>query len=302
MPRNRAGAQSDDGRTEGFGVAALLSRSLVLARAVMRRRSVAWSERERRSEKLEAVGRMTAHVAHDLNNILTIVAGNLQLAERGTAADRNTRRQLAAASAAIRRGIAMTSQLLAFAQRQAAATQTANVNVLLTDLEHVLRSAAGGEIEVALHLAEDLRPCRVDPVQFDFAMLNLVVNARDAMRPGGRIDISTSNEIGSLLRSRNRLGDDAVRVTVTDNGKGMSNGTARRALEPFYTTKGADGTGLGLSQVSSSMKAIGGDIAIETQPDIGTTIHLGFPCRAGDMILAADRAADPERAAGHTSS
>jgi signal transduction histidine kinase len=82
----------------------------------------------------------------------------------------------------------------------------------------------------------------------------------------------------------------------------MSNGTARRALEPFYTTKGADGTGLGLSQVSSSMEAIGGDTAIETQPDIGTTIHLGFPCRAGDMTLAADRAADPERAAGHTSS
>ncbi len=235
----------------------------------------------RQAQKMEAIGQLTGGVAHDFNNLLTVIVGGLDMIlRRPDNLDRVVRLGEAAMSAA-RRGEQLTQQLLAFSRRQMLRPQTLNPNRLLIDFRPLAERAAGGAIQVAFDLDPALDPIRIDPAQFEAAVLNLVVNARDAMEGGGSL---------IEIRSRNVHLDTAavadygvqpgayVEVSVTDQGSGMPPETLARVFEPFFTTKEVGkGTGLGLSQVYGFTRSAGGFVGIATDLGLGTTFRLLFP-------------------------
>ena len=186
------------------------------------------------------------------------------------------RAYLAESKVAIDRGIALTSQLLAFARHQSLDPHIGNVNEYLHTFEPFLRYGAGPDVRLILDLTPDLPNCLLDPASFDAAILNLVTNARDAMPQGGRIDISTSQVFGSDKPGIN-LTISHVRVRVSDEGYGMPADIIRNVFEPFFTTKGDRGTGFGLPQVRAFMEMVGGSITISSEPETGTTVDLLFP-------------------------
>jgi two-component system, NtrC family, sensor kinase len=253
---------------------ALVCMVLVLvARAARQRQEV--SERLAQAQKLEALGRMTGGIAHDFNNVLNVVATNLQ-ALRRTAEVPSV--PLEAATRAVRQGTTLAAQLLTFARRQDLALTSVQPNELVSALVPMLEQAAGPSVDITTHLGRHVWPCVAEHSQLDAAILNLVLNARDAMPQGkGEIRISTENcPPGARLRPDVPSGD-YVRITVADNGTGMPPDVLRRATEPFYTTKGAGvGTGLGLSQIYGFIRQAGGELEIESAVGLGTSVHLYF--------------------------
>ncbi|WP_448190038.1 response regulator [Azospirillum sp. sgz301742] len=262
------------------------------------------AERERaeaalaRAQRLEAIGQLTGGVAHDFNNLLTVIVANLDMMDRAADNPERVRRLASAALAAAGRGERLTQQLLAFARRQPLRPEVVGVNRLLRELEPLIRRAVGEAVEVTLDLNEGLRPCRVDPSQFEAAVLNLAVNARDATPAGGRITVSAS---GRTLPAPE---DDApvelaagewLMVAVRDTGAGIPADVLPHVFDPFFTTKDVGkGSGLGLSQVYGFVSQSGGQVRIDSAPGGGTTVQIWLPCAAaGAEEPAAPRPALP---------
>ena len=234
----------------------------------------------RQAQKMEAIGQLTGGVAHDFNNLLTVVVGALELMTRTPSNPDRVARLATAAMTAARRGEQLTQQLLVFSRRQMLRPQTLDPNRLLMEVEALAQRAVGEAVTLRLDLAHEIAPVLIDPAQFESAVLNLVVNARDAMPNGGDIILASRNvPAGAHATHDLRLPDGPyVCISVTDSGSGIDAPTLARVFEPFFTTKEVGrGSGLGLSQVYGFTRSAGGDVAIHSTPGRGTTLRLYFP-------------------------
>jgi signal transduction histidine kinase/CheY-like chemotaxis protein len=235
----------------------------------------------RQAQKMEAIGQMTGGVAHDFNNLLTVIIGNLDTAASSAGNAPELTKPLGTALKAAERGGVLTQQLLAFARRQMLRPEVIIPNRLIEDFGQLIAQAAGEAVKVRTILAPTLAPCRIDRAQFEAAMLNLVVNARDAMNGVGQITIETRNlEISAEEAGRipELKPGSYVLVTVTDTGQGMSPEVLEHAFEPFYTTKEVGrGSGLGLSMVYGFVKQSGGHVTIASTVGAGTTVRIFLP-------------------------
>lgn len=238
----------------------------------------------RHSQKLQAIGELTGGIAHDFNNILAIVLGNAELAIDNV--DRFGAGTLEAElvsdiRAAALRGATLTSRLLSFARKQALRPDTLSLNVVLRDLDTLLRRAIGENVDIEMVGAGGLWKTRLDQSQLENALLNLAVNARDAMPDGGRLTIETANtrlDAEYAAQHSEVTAGQYVMVAVTDTGTGMSADVIREAFTPFFTTKGVgQGSGLGLSMVFGFVKQSGGHVKIYSEPGFGTTVKMYFP-------------------------
>ena len=231
------------------------------------------------SQKLEAIGQLTGGVAHDFNNLLTVIIGALDVLERNPDDDKRRGRMLHAAQSAARRGEKLTQHLLAFARRQPLNPEICRIDAMIGDSEGLLRRAVGEGVELTVDLKAGGRTTLADPSQFEAALLNLVVNARDATPPGGKITVSSQGV--DLAEPQGELpAGRYLRVAVADTGAGMDAETLERAFEPFYTTKPVGkGTGLGLSQVYGFARQSGGVVSLESKVGEGTTVSLLLPVR-----------------------
>jgi signal transduction histidine kinase len=245
------------------------------------------SARPKTDQRIAALGEMTAGLAHDFRNILAIIDSGVSLAERYRNDPAKMEAALSAVHDGIRRGIRLTTQLMAFTRPERPVAQTVSINDLLVGLEDFLRCGAGPGVQLILDLAPALPDCRVDQTQFNAAILNLVINARDAMPHGGRIEIETkliqqADECATQLPGR------CVRVRISDQGCGMAPEVARHVFNPYFTTKGKAGTGLGVPQVAAFMRSTGGVVRARTKVGVGTSFDLLFPsadCRGSPEDL-----------------
>jgi PAS domain S-box-containing protein len=239
----------------------------------------AMEEALRQSQKMEAVGQLTGGIAHDFNNLLTAIIGNLQLVDDMLPDDEpRLKRQIGAAQRAADRGARLTSQLLAFSRRQTLRPEIRDLNGLIHEVDNLTQRAAGEAITTRFNLQQGLWLCRVDPAQFEAAILNVVVNARDAMTAGGTVTIETANVAVTAEDGQGMQPGDYVRVSISDTGIGMSPEILARASEPFFTTKEVGkGTGLGLSMVYGFIQQSGGELRIESEPGAGTRIDMYLP-------------------------
>jgi PAS domain S-box-containing protein len=260
-------------------------------------------ESERRlahAQKMEAVGQLTGGIAHDFNNLLTIIMGNLELVQDQL--DREDLRGLVKkAQDAAELGAELTDRLLTFSKRQQLAPQALGLNELVLSVTEMLRRTLGDHITLTTSLSPDLWLTRADASQFQSAIVNLAVNARDAMPKGGKLIIETRN---AVLDANQLLGEVAageyVRLSISDTGTGMSQETRERAFEPFYTTKEKGrGTGLGLAMVYGFVKQSGGHVALYSELGHGTTFNLYFP-RIDGPAEPEERAATERPAAVRT--
>jgi signal transduction histidine kinase/DNA-binding response OmpR family regulator len=246
----------------------------------------------REAQKMEAVGQLTGGVAHDFNNLLTVIIGGLETVRRNLPDDNSrTRRALDMATNGANRAATLTQRLLAFSRRQPLDPRPLDLNAVVRQSKDLLRGALGETIELADVLTQPLWLVEVDQNQLESAILNLAVNARDAMPTGGKLTIQTANttldETYVATDSEVSPGQYAM-LSIADSGEGMSRAVLERAFEPFYTTKEVGrGTGLGLSMVYGFAKQSGGHVVIDSEPGHGTTVKLYFPRYGG--ALAADR-------------
>jgi len=231
----------------------------------------------RQAQKLQAVGQLAGGVAHDFNNLLTAVVGALDLIRgRLPTGQEGLVRLVDNALHAAERGSKLTSQLLAFSRRQRLLPVPTDLNMTVVALSNLLGSTLGRSIRIQTDLVQDLWPAMIDPSQIEAAILNLAINARDAMPDGGVLTIATRNVTFGV--GSNIAGGDYVAVRVSDTGTGMSQEVVARAFEPFFTTKEPGrGSGLGLSQVHGLAVQSGGDVRIESKPGEGTTVTLLVP-------------------------
>jgi PAS domain S-box-containing protein len=235
-------------------------------------------EQARQSQKMEILGQLAGGIAHDVNNLLTAVLGNLDLLERRVA-DERLKTLVRAAARAAGRGTRLAEQLLAFARQQRIAGQTHDLNVVIEELAQLLRRAAGSSVDVQARLARELWQTCFDRTQFEVALLNLALNARDAMPKGGELKIETRNVASDAA---DRPGDlcarDYIAVSVADNGQGMRGDVLARALTPFFTTKEHEkGTGLGLPQVDRFAREFQGTVRILSRIGEGTKVEIYLP-------------------------
>jgi two-component system NtrC family sensor kinase len=238
----------------------------------------------RQSQKMEAVGHLTGGVAHDFNNLLTVINGNLEMALRRTV-DAPVERLLRNALAGGQRAAQLTKRLLAFSRRQPLDPQPVDANKMIADMSDLLQRSLGERVEIEIVGSAGLWRTEVDPAELEAAILNLAINARDAMPDGGKLTIETSNAF--LDESYARALSDVsagqyVLISVSDNGKGMPAEVLSRAFEPFFTTKETGkGSGLGLSQVYGFCKQSGGHAQIYSEEGHGTTVKLYLPRQRG---------------------
>jgi signal transduction histidine kinase/DNA-binding response OmpR family regulator len=257
----------------------------------------------RQSQKMEAVGQLTGGIAHDFNNLLTGIYGSLQMLETRAAQGRLDAipRYIDAAQGAAKRAAALTQRLLAFSRRQTLDPKPTNLNRLIGDMEELIRRTSGPDITVEVVGAAGLWPVLIDQNQLENALLNLCINARDAMPDGGRLTIETANRWldGNAGKERDLPAGQYVSLCVTDTGTGMSKETAGRIFEPFFTTKPlGQGTGLGLSMIYGFVRQSNGQIRVYSELGHGTTMCLYLPRHLGETP-AGDAAA--EGAAGFES-
>jgi signal transduction histidine kinase/CheY-like chemotaxis protein len=233
----------------------------------------------RQAQRLEAVGQLTSGVAHDFNNLLTVVLGNVdQLRKNET--DPKVLRRLDMMREASERGARLTAQMLAFSRRQKLEPRAVDLNETVRSMGDMLQSAIGGSVHIEPpQLAADLWPAMIDPTQIELVILNLAINARDAMEVGGALTIRTENARRDASGRPDELpAGDYVVVSVSDTGSGMTDDVLSRAFEPFFTTKEVGkGSGLGLSQVFGLAKQSGGGVSIDTEVGKGTTIRVFLP-------------------------
>jgi nitrogen-specific signal transduction histidine kinase/CheY-like chemotaxis protein len=239
----------------------------------------------RQAQKMEAVGHLTGGVAHDFNNLLTIIIGNLDHLERVLPREQPTEKIIAAALRGASRAALLTERLLAFSRRQPLAPEIVSVNHLVAGMSDLLRRTIGEAVLVETVLAGGLWPTFVDANQLENALVNLAINARDAMPEGGKLTIETANsyldEAYGRMHSEVQPGQ-YVGLFVTDTGIGMTAEVVAQAFEPFFTTKEiGQGTGLGLSQVYGFIKQSGGHVKIYSEVGDGTTVKLYLPRHRG---------------------
>ena len=234
-------------------------------------------ERLRQAEKMAAVGRLTAGIAHDFNNLLSSIIGNADLLERDIGADAALARRLAIIQQSAERGADLVQRLLAFARKQPLDPVAVNLNELVRGMQDLLQATLGHAVRVETVLGGQLWPALVDPVQIEHVVLNLSINARDAMPQGGVLTIATANLAEAGCGAELPAGD-YVSVAVTDTGSGMTEEVLRNAFEPFFTTKPAGhGSGLGLSQVYGMATQSGGGVRIDSALGRGTTVTVFLP-------------------------
>lgn len=238
------------------------------------------------AQKMDTIGQLTGGVAHDFNNLLMAMLASMQLLEKRVADDPLALRLLGNALKGAERGTALTQRLLAFARRQELKPESVDIGNLVSGMRDLLARALGPSIRIVEQLPERLAPARIDANQLELALLNLTVNARDAMPSGGTVTVTAIEEtadaggLGVGLKP-----GDYIRISVADTGIGMDEATLARATEPFYTTKGVGkGTGLGLSMVHGLTAQSGGSLRLSSEPGRGTQIDLWFP-RAANAVV-----------------
>ena len=266
-------------------------RAAATMRAEVNRREIAEASL-RQVQKMEVVGQLTGGVAHDFNNLLTAIGGNLDLILRRSDDSGRVRRLAEAALQATQRGERITQQLLVFSRRQVLRPETLNLNRVLVEFEALMTHAVSEKIDLQLQLDAALDPSRIDRAQFEAALLNLMVNARDALPTGGRVVIETRNVL--LDQAYADQNPDArpgayVLVSVSDNGVGIDPSILPHVFEPFFTTKDVGrGSGLGLSQVYGFAEQSGGHVKIYSEVGIGTTVKLYLP-KANERLIAEEK-------------
>lgn len=264
------------GRFDHDAVQLLQTVGALIASLVQRRRT---EEQLAHAQRLDAIGQLTGGVAHDFNNLLTVMSGNLQLLECEYETQPGAREVIGSALRSVERGAELTSKLLSFARRQHLSPRAIDPDSLLSDLQLMLSRTLGDAVRLEVDCRSGTPPVFADPSQLDSALINLTLNARDAMPEGGSISIGARecNVEADPARSEQRPGRYVV-FTVADTGRGMAPDVLAHACEPFFTTKAIGrGSGLGLSMVYGFMKQSGGDMRIESEPGRGTTIELWLP-------------------------
>ena len=242
----------------------------------------------RQAQKLDAMGQLTGGVAHDFNNLLTPILGTLDMLQRRNVGGEREQRLVSAALQSGERARTLVQRLLAFARRQPLQPGAVDVRSLIEGIAELVVSTTGPNIKVVLELAVDLPPARADANQLEMAILNLSVNAKDAMEQGGgTLRISADAQVIAAAPDAKLPPGRYVRVSVTDTGVGMSKDVAAKAVEPFFSTKGiGKGTGLGLSMVHGLASQLGGALLIDSEPGHGTTIELWLPQSDQPLVAA----------------
>jgi signal transduction histidine kinase/DNA-binding response OmpR family regulator len=233
------------------------------------------------AQKMEAIGRLTAGIAHDFNNLLTAINGFAELLQHRMPADNPYQKMVNQIAASGQRAADLVRQLLVFSRPQAVETSPLNLNAVIAELDKMLRRIIGEDIEIALSLGPDLWPVKIDPAKLEQVIINLAVNARDAMPQGGKLTLETTNVTLEQEQARQFLDLTAgnyVQLQVSDQGKGMTDEIKTRIFEPFFTTKERDhGTGLGLATCYGIVKQFNGHITVDSQPQQGTTFTIYLP-------------------------
>jgi PAS domain S-box-containing protein len=257
----------------------------------------------RQGQKMEAIGQLTGGIAHDFNNLLMIIGGSLESLSRRVQLDDRVQKLLDAARLGVARGARLNEQLLAFARRQDMREEAVCITDLLPTFETLLDRAVGEAVRVDVRRAADLWYCRTDPHQLETAILNLAINARDAMNDRGSLTLATRNAVvpAAQAEPNDVVAGEYIVVEITDDGPGMSPEIAARVFEPFFTTKElGKGTGLGLSQVYGFARQSGGFVELDSQLGRGTTVSIFLPRSdaAPPRVVESEAAPGPQRADG----
>jgi signal transduction histidine kinase/CheY-like chemotaxis protein len=279
--------RTEDGQLVGF---AKVTRDLTEKRAT--------EDQLRQSQKMEAVGQLTGGLAHDFNNLLTGISGSLEMMQIRVAQGRTAEfdRYFMAAQGAVKRAAALTHRLLAFSRRQTLDPRPTHTNRLISSLEELVRRTMGPSVQVEVVGASGVWSILVDPNQLENAILNLCINARDAMPEGGKLTIETANKWidERAARQHDLLVGQYVSVCVTDTGTGMPPDIMAKAFDPFFTTKPlGEGTGLGLSMVYGFARQSGGQVRIYSEIGQGTTMCLYLPRHTEDVTVDVEPAPTP---------
>jgi len=288
-------------REVGFQYVAVQGRELVVvvARDVSERRRLELQLHQ--AQKMESIGRLAGGIAHDFNNVLTAIIGYTGMARAALPGDHAAVADLDEVHRSAERASALTRQLLAFARKQIIQPQLVSVNQLLHAVEPMLKPLIGEDVVLNVHAATDVWLVNVDPSQFQQIVLNLAVNARDAMPSGGMLTFETANVVLGAEYARNHpdvAPGEYVRLAVTDTGVGMDEQVRQRIFEPFFTTKGTGhGTGLGLATTHGIVRQSGGHIWLYSEPGRGTTFKIYLP-RATDGVAPLPRVESPPARGG----
>jgi len=243
-------------------------------------------EQEVHNSKMEAIGQITSGVAHDFGNLMTVARGNLELLEEAMSLSNNIDSEqlelLEDTRSAVDDSVELTRQLLSFSRKKPISPVYVNIQQTLDKFKNLFQKTLGVTINLSINVNKYLHDILVDPSQFESALLNVIINARNAMPHGGNVEIiaeeiTTSHSQQSIRNVDNILGEKCVCIAITDDGIGMNDNVIKRAIEPFYTTNTNSGTGLGLSMVYGFIKQSGGELIIHSKPERGTTIYLQFP-------------------------
>lgn len=238
----------------------------------------------RQAQKMEAIGQLTAGLAHDFNNLLQVVSGNLELALQRVGTDNTLRRIIENAERATQQGAKLTQQLLTFARKQRLEPKRINLNSLVVEFSEMLVRTLGERVDFRLDLKPGLPSCTLDPVHMEMALLNVLINARDAMPAGGKVTVATATLQDQDKVAGHHLPQGSyVVLCVHDEGQGMTPEVLQRATEPFFTTK-SPGTGLGLAMVHGFVQQSHGRLEIESTPGKGTVVRMIFPVTAGHAV------------------
>ncbi len=256
----------------------------------------------RQAQKMESIGQLTGGIAHDFNNMLAVIIGALNMMQRRLAkGDLDVARYIEAATDGATRAASLTQRLLAFSRQQALDPAPLNANDMMAGMNELLGRTLGEHIQITTILADDLWRTFADRVQLESAVLNLAVNARDAMAGGGKLTIETANEsVDALYAAQNDIPEgDYIVIAVTDTGSGMSAEVMEQAFEPFFTTKAVGkGTGLGLSQVFGFVRQSGGQVKLYSELGVGTTVRIYLPRYEGPSLQPPRASRTPEIALG----
>jgi signal transduction histidine kinase len=236
----------------------------------------------RQAQRLQAIGQLSGGIAHHFNNLLTVVLGNLHMAQRRVTGDEKLERLLGSATLGAERGAAVTKQLLAFSRRQMLKPEVLDTSQALAQSVALLSGALSGEVAIESEIAEGLPPIEIDPTELDLALLNLALNAKDAMPGGGVLKVSADKR--RVNNRRLQVSGARLVIEVADTGVGIAPDQLPLVFDPFFTTKGAAGTGLGLSQVYGFAHQSGGAVDIDSAPGKGTRVRLILPLAPGATL------------------